>query len=233
MHGRLAGPLRMPIRTKRSLLLSDALTMTAPVASQTNRNHRPVSTTALFFKRLTDICLSAVALACLMPALILIALAIKIDSPGPALFRQRRVGVNGTFFEIYKFRTMFRDTPDLPTDEMLKRPSPVTGVGRYLRTTSLDELPQLLNVIKGEMSLVGPRPALYNQTVLTALRQAQGVLRFPPGITGWAQVNGRDELADDVKVTLDRWYCDNWSYWLDWRILFATVSAVKSRRGAL
>lgn len=162
----------------------------------------------------------------------LIACAIKIDSPGPALFRQRRIGLNGGHFEIYKFRTMFRDTPDLPTDQMLKLPSPVTRVGSILRKTSLDELPQLINVLKGEMSLVGPRPALYNQTELTSMRAARGVLRFPPGITGWAQINGRDELPDTVKVELDTWYCEHWSYWLDWKIIFSTFQAILSRRGA-
>jgi O-antigen biosynthesis protein WbqP len=186
----------------------------------------------LFFKRLTDVVLSAGIAFLLAPWLILLAICIKLDSPGPALFRQRRVGLNGTFFEIYKFRTMFIGTPDLPTDEMVKRPSPVTRLGKLLRRTSLDELPQLFNVLKGDMSLVGPRPALYNQTELTASRLARGVLKFPPGITGWAQINGRDDLADDVKVEADAWYCSNWNYWLDWKILLATARAVLSKRGA-
>jgi len=183
-------------------------------------------------KRLTDLAMSLVGLIILAPLMLLIAWAIKIDSPGPALFRQRRVGLNGEHFEIYKFRTMFRDTPDLPTDQMIKLPSPVTRVGRLLRKTSLDELPQLINVLTGQMSLVGPRPALYNQADLIALRKAHGVLKFPPGITGWAQINGRDELPDDVKVALDTWYCENWTYWFDWRIVVLTVQAVLSRRGA-
>ena len=123
-------------------------------------------------------------------------------------------------------------TPDLATDKMQLLPSPVTRVGNYLRKTSLDELPQLINVALGEMSLVGPRPALYNQTELTAKRIAAGVLDFPPGITGWAQINGRDELPDDVKVASDQWYCQNWKYWLDWRIIFSTIKAVLTRRGA-
>ncbi len=160
------------------------------------------------------------------------AIAIKLDSQGPIIFKQKRVGKNGELFEIYKFRTMRVGTPDLATDQMQKLPSPITKVGGFLRKTSLDELPQLFNVIKGEMSLVGPRPALYNQTELTALRADAGVLAYPPGITGWAQVNGRDELPDPVKVEFDKWYCDHWSYFLDWRILFSTLSAVVSRRGA-
>jgi O-antigen biosynthesis protein WbqP len=184
------------------------------------------------FKRLTDLAISAASTAALLPLMAGISIAIKLDSPGPVLFKQRRVGVGGDCFEIFKFRTMRIGTPDLPTDQMLKLPSPVTRVGKWLRATSLDELPQLFNVLKGDMSLVGPRPALYNQTELTAMRQSCGVLRFPPGITGWAQINGRDELPDDVKVELDKWYCDNWHYWLDWKILFSTFSAVASRRGA-
>lgn len=182
-------------------------------------------------KRITDIALSTVALAVFAPVLALVALAIKIESKGPIIFKQRRVGQDGQLFEIYKFRTMRTGTPDLPTDQMLLLPSPVTKVGSVLRKTSLDELPQLVNVMMGQMSLVGPRPALYNQTDLTAQREVSGVLKFPPGITGWAQVNGRDELSDDVKVAADKWYCDNWNYWLDWRIIAMTITAVFSKRG--
>jgi O-antigen biosynthesis protein WbqP len=185
-----------------------------------------------FLKRLTDLTMSATALLGFSPFLALIAAAIKLDSNGPIIFKQKRVGLDGRLFEIYKFRTMRYGTPDLPTDQMLKLPSPITRVGAFLRKTSLDELPQLLNVLKGEMSLVGPRPALYNQTELTAMREAVGVLEFLPGITGWAQINGRDELADTVKVEADKWYCDHWNYWLDWQIIFSTFSAVLSKRGA-
>lgn len=188
--------------------------------------------TELRLKRLTDFVISLAALMALAPVMIVCALAIKLDSPGPVIFRQRRIGRFGKHFEIYKFRTMRTGTPDLPTDQMMKLPSPVTSVGQVLRKTSLDELPQLFNVIKGEMSIVGPRPALYNQTELTEMRQSRGVLRFPPGVTGWAQVNGRDELADSVKVDLDTWYCDNYHYMLDWQIIFATFTAIVSRRGA-
>lgn len=167
------------------------------------------------------------------PLMLLIAIAIKLDSSGPVIFQQKRVGKNGGFFNIYKFRTMHTGTPDLPTDKMLQLPSPVTKVGKLLRSTSLDELPQIFNVLKNEMSFVGPRPALYNQTELTAKREAAGVLRFAPGITGWAQVNGRDELADDAKVEMDKWYCDNWNYFLDWKVVFMTFQTVLSRRGAV
>jgi O-antigen biosynthesis protein WbqP len=160
-----------------------------------------------------------------------VALFIKIDSPGPIIFKQKRFGRHGEFFEIYKFRTMCSGTPDVPTDQMLRMPNPVTPVGKILRSTSLDELPQLINVLKGDMSIVGPRPALHNQTELNAKRREAGVLRFLPGITGWAQVNGRDELADDEKVSFDKRYCDNWNYWLDWRIIALTFSTVLTGRG--
>lgn len=172
-------------------------------------------------------------LVCSAPWLLLFALLIKLDSRGPAIFRQKRVGRFGKLFEIYKFRTMKQGTPDLATDKMQLLPTPVTRIGTFLRKTSLDELPQLVNVLFGEMSLVGPRPALYNQTELTAKRSAAGVLDFPPGITGWAQINGRDELPDDEKVQSDQWYCQNWSYWLDWQIIFSTFQAVISKRGAI
>lgn len=188
--------------------------------------------TQLRLKRLTDFVISALALIALLPIVLVCAASIKLDSPGPVIFRQRRIGRFGKHFEIYKFRTMRIGTPDLSTEDMMKLPSPVTSVGHILRKTSLDELPQLFNVLKGEMSIVGPRPALYNQTELTEMRQSRGVLRFPPGITGWAQVNGRDELADSVKVDLDTWYCDNYHYTLDWQIIFATFKAIVSRRGA-
>ncbi|MNL59197.1 putative sugar transferase EpsL [compost metagenome] len=122
-------------------------------------------------------------------------------------------------------------TPDLPTDEMLKLPSPVTRVGALLRRTSLDELPQLWNVLVGEMSLVGPRPALYNQYDLIAAREAAGVHQMPPGITGWAQINGRDELALQDKVAADRWYLEHFSFWLDLRIVFQTFFSLLSKRG--
>ncbi len=186
----------------------------------------------MFLKRVTDVVISLAALAGLSWLFVLAAIAIKLDSKGPVIFEQKRVGMNGEFFQIYKFRTMNVGTPNVPTDEMLKLPNPITQVGARLRKYSIDELPQLFNVLKGEMSLVGPRPALYNQTELTSMRQAAGVLRFPPGITGWAQVNGRDELPDDIKVEADKWYCDHWSYLLDWKIIFSTFGAVFSKRGA-
>jgi O-antigen biosynthesis protein WbqP len=184
-------------------------------------------------KRFTDISLSLFLLVLLAPIFLLVFILIRLDSPGPAIFCQKRVGLNGQLFEIYKFRTMYLGTPDLPTDQMQRLASPITRIGFWLRKTSLDELPQLVNVACGNMSLVGPRPALYNQTELTAKRESHGVLKFPPGITGWAQINGRDELSDDLKVEADKWYCQNWTYWLDWQIIFSTFKAVLSNRGAI
>lgn len=197
---------------------------------ETSRNlHRPPS---LALKRFTDVVLSAAVLTVSSPLLLAIALSIKLDSPGPALFKQKRVGKDGELFDILKFRTMRVGTPNVATDVMLKSGiNPITRVGDFLRKSSFDELPQLINVLRGEMSLVGPRPALFNQYELTDKRRAADALWMLPGITGWAQVNGRDELADDVKVELDRWYCQNWNYWLDWRIMFRTVAAIVNRRG--
>lgn len=182
-------------------------------------------------KRFTDFILAAGFMLGAWWLYALVALAIKLDSKGPVIFKQKRVGLNGQFFEIYKFRTMATGTPDLPTDQMVKLPSPITRVGNILRKTSIDELPQLWNVLVGQMSIVGPRPALYSQVELTAMREKEGVLRFLPGITGWAQVNGRDELPDAQKVAADKWYCQNWSYGLDWRIIAMTFGAVLSKRG--
>src|SRR5581483_12148813 len=201
-------------------------------------------------KRLLDLALTVPLLMLCAPLWLMIVLWIRTTSDGPALYRQQRVGVRGTLFTLFKFRSMIA-APDSVHREYVQRwirqgesarqaggefklatDARITSAGAFLRKYSLDELPQLLNVLRGEMSLVGPRPALYNQTALTEMRQNAGVLRFLPGITGWAQVNGRDELADDVKVEADKWYCDHWSYWLDWQIIFSTFGAVLSKRGA-
>jgi O-antigen biosynthesis protein WbqP len=186
----------------------------------------------MFFKRLTDIILSLLVLIITAPLMVALAIAIKLDTPGPALHKQKRIGRIGNDFTILKFRTMTVGTPEVATDIMSLLPNPITRIGLWLRRTSLDELPQLFNVLAGQMSIVGPRPALYNQTELTARRNELGILQFPPGITGWAQVNGRDDLPDTVKLQHDKWYCDHWNYWLDWQIIVMTVSAVLSRRGA-
>lgn len=208
------------------------MTTKLPPAVQASAVERSKSGLAL--KRLTDASLALGALIVFSPLLALVALAIVVDSPGSPIFRQKRVGREGTLFDIYKFRTMYVGTPEVATDQMLQmKKSPITKVGAFLRKTSIDELPQLVNILTGEMSIVGPRPALYNQYELTQKRLASGVLDMPPGITGWAQVNGRDELSDDEKVAFDIWYCTHWTYALDWKIIAKTFSEVLSRRGAL
>lgn len=203
------------------------------LTAQTLAKEKKISRAELALKRTTDVILSGVSLFGFLPVLAVIWFAVKVDSPGPALFRQQRVGLNGELFEILKFRTMHVGAPNISTEMMLKMgATPVTRVGKILRKLSLDELPQLLNVLRGDMSIVGPRPALYNQYELTALREKAGVLRMLPGITGWAQVNGRDDLSDEEKVEYDRWYCQNWRYWLDWEIIIKTIAVVFDRRGA-
>jgi len=182
-------------------------------------------------KRALDVLLSALVLTLSAPLLALLALAVRLDSPGPVFFRQQRVGRGGRPFTLVKFRTMRWGTPDLPTDQMARLPSPVTGVGRWLRRLSLDELPQLWNVLRGEMSLVGPRPALATQTELNQKRREAGVDMLLPGITGWAQINGRDEIPTGAKVACDQWYLDHRSLTVDIAILFRTLLPVATGRG--
>jgi O-antigen biosynthesis protein WbqP len=212
--------------TRRLFQPSMKLKENAPTIEQ------KLSSPALSLKRATDLTLSGLVFLGFLPLFGLIWLAIRLDSPGPALFKQKRVGLNGELFEILKFRTMRVGTPNVATEIMLKMgTNPITRVGAVLRKTSLDELPQLLNVLRGDMSIVGPRPALFNQYELTEKRLRAGALRMLPGITGWAQVNGRDELSDEEKVEYDRWYVENWRYWLDWKIIAKTASVVIDRRG--
>lgn len=164
----------------------------------------------LKFKRLIDIILSAMGLIVLSPIFLALILAIKLDSPGPVLFKQKRVGIHKRHFYILKFRTMRIDTPkDTPT-HLLENPDQwITKVGKFLRRTSLDELPQIINIFKGEMSIIGPRPALWNQYDLIAERDKYGANDVPVGLTGWAQINGRDELEIEVKAKLDGEYAMN------------------------
>lgn len=185
-----------------------------------------------FAKRAFDLSLTLPLLLLFLPLMAIIALLIRLDSPGPALFRQRRVGRGGAEFTLIKFRTMRRGTPDLPTAQMQQQSvSPVTRLGRFLRRGSLDELPQLVNVLRGEMSLVGPRPALPAQTGLNERRRAAGVDALLPGITGWAQINGRDELDEAAKAACDAWYLKRRSLWLDVVILARTAAPVLTGRG--
>lgn len=183
-------------------------------------------------KRAADVVGSFALLAFGSPVLLTVAVAIRLDSPGPALFRQRRIGRGSREFVIYKFRTMREGTPDLASHLMQEQAaSRITRIGAFLRRTSLDELPQLFNIFKGDMSFVGPRPALYNQYDLIAMRQAVNVDALKPGVTGWAQINGRDDIPMDAKVGLDRWYHDRCGPWVDLAILVRTPFALLSGRG--
>ena len=185
-----------------------------------------------FIKRGADVVLSLLALICLSPVYLLVALAVKLTSPGPVLFRQKRVGRGGRLFTIYKFRTMRTDTPRDTATHLLQDPARyITRVGAFLRRSSLDELPQFFNVLKGDMSIVGPRPALYNQDDLIAAREKAGVDAVRPGITGLAQINGRDELPIPVKVRYDREYVENLSLKMDARCFFGTIWSVLRAEG--
>lgn len=183
-------------------------------------------------KRGLDLLTSGVGLILFSPLLLAIAVAIRLDSPGPVLFRQRRSGRGSSEFVMLKFRSMAVGTPDLATHLVQPGAIRVTRVGAFLRRTSLDELPQLWNILRGEMTFVGPRPALYNQSDLITLRQQAGVDALLPGLTGWAQVNGRDDIPMDLKVKYDREYLDRLSLWLDFAILMRTALAVFTARGA-
>lgn len=187
-----------------------------------------------FFKRLLDASISFVALVLLSPVLLVLALCIKISSPGPVLFCQKRVGKGKTYFQIYKFRSMRTDTPkDMPT-HLLENPQAfITPIGRFLRKTSLDELPQLLNILRGEMSIVGPRPALWNQDDLIAQRDLYGANDCVPGLTGYAQIHGRDELPIEQKAKLDGYYAQHLSFALDVKIFFKTIHSVLRHEGVV
>ncbi len=185
-----------------------------------------------FWKRLFDCILSAMAIVLLSPVLFAIAVWIKADSKGPVFFRQKRVGKDKNYFQILKFRTMYVDTPaDMPTHLLQNADAMITRSGRFLRRSSLDELPQLFNIFLGQMSIVGPRPALWNQEDLIAERDKYGANALVPGLTGWAQVNGRDELPIDVKARYDGEYVQMIGLWADIRILFATVFGVLKADG--
>jgi len=184
-----------------------------------------------FMKRILDLLAALGLILTFAPLFLLVVLAVRLTSVGPVLFRTQRVGKGNKLFTMYKFRTMRIDTPQVAT-HLLREPDQfLTPIGKLLRRTSLDELPQLINVVRGEMSLVGPRPALFNQDDLITLRTAGGVDALTPGITGWAQVNGRDELPIPEKVKLDEWYLRNQSLWLDLKIVGMTVFKVIRKEG--
>lgn len=187
-----------------------------------------------YIKRIIDILLSGLAIIILSPLLLTLCIAIKLDSPGPIFFTQKRVGIHKTYFQIYKFRTMRTDTPkDMPTHMLANPEQYITKTGRFLRKTSLDELPQIFNIFKGDMSIVGPRPALWNQDDLVAERDKYGANDVTPGLTGWAQINGRDELEIPVKAKLDGEYVKKYGFTMDVRCFFGTFLSVLRQDGVV
>ena len=187
-----------------------------------------------YIKRIIDILLSGLAIIILSPLLLILCIAIKLDSPGPIFFTQKRVGIHRTYFQIYKFRTMRTDTPkDMPTHMLANPEQYITKTGRFLRKTSLDELPQIFNIFKGDMSIVGPRPALWNQDDLVAERDKYGANDVTPGLTGWAQINGRDELEIPVKAKLDGEYVKKYGFTMDVRCFLGTFLSVLRQDGVV
>lgn len=186
------------------------------------------------FKRIADNVISFIGLIILSPVFIFLMILIKLDSKGPILFKQKRIGRHKKHFNIYKFRTMRIDTPkDTPT-HMLENPEQwITKMGKFLRKTSLDELPQIINILKGDMSIVGPRPALWNQDDLVAERDKHDVHKLYPGLTGYAQINGRDELPIPEKAALDRYYTDHIGLWIDTKIFFGTIFKIFKSEGVV
>lgn len=187
-----------------------------------------------YIKRGIDILLALAGLIVLSPIFLVLCIAIKLDTPGPIFFRQKRVGIHKTYFQILKFRTMRIDTPkDMPT-HMLKEPEQwITKTGKFLRKTSLDELPQIINIFRGDMAVIGPRPALWNQYDLIAERDKYGANDVLPGLTGWAQINGRDELEIPVKARLDGEYVKEMSFLFDLRCFVGTIFSVAKHDGVV
>lgn len=182
-------------------------------------------------KRAFDFIASLLAIIVLSPIILILVLLVKLTSKGPILFKQRRIGKDNKEFNIYKFRTMRVDTPNVAT-HLLENPEQyITPIGKFMRKTSLDELPQLLNILKGQMSIVGPRPALYNQLDLKEKRTELGIDKLLPGLTGWAQINGRDEIPLELKVKLDKEYLDRRSFTFDLKIIFLTLFKVLKSEG--
>lgn len=185
-----------------------------------------------YVKRFCDYVVALASCFVLAPIMILLAAIIKIDSPGPIFFSQKRIGIHKSTFYMYKFRTMCIDTPkDCPTHLLEDASQYITRVGKFLRKTSLDELPQLWNILKGDMSFVGPRPALWNQDDLIELREQNGANDIRPGLTGWAQINGRDTLLLEKKAEYDGEYVKRLSFPFDLRCIFGTVRSVLTSDG--
>lgn len=187
-----------------------------------------------FVKRVLDLIISFVGILVLALPMLILVVAIKLDSPGPVLFKQKRVGIRKGHFNILKFRTMRIDTPhDMPT-HMLDNPEQwITKVGKFLRKTSLDELPQIFNIFAGQMSIIGPRPALWNQFDLIEERDKYGANDVRPGLTGWAQINGRDELEIPVKAKLDGEYIEKMGFLFDCKCFFGTITSVLRSDGVV
>ena len=187
-----------------------------------------------FGKRALDLLLSGLGLIVLSPLFLIISIAIKAEDPGPVFFRQKRLGIHKTYFNIVKFRSMRQDTPhDMPTHLLNDPQRWITKTGRFLRKTSLDELPQIAQIFTGKMSIIGPRPALWNQYDLIAQRDQYGANDVTPGLTGWAQVNGRDELEIEEKARLDGEYAQNISFGMDMKIFWMTVKNVLRGSGVV
>jgi O-antigen biosynthesis protein WbqP len=174
-----------------------------------------------------------ILLLILLPLFLLVAISIIIEDGSPIFFKQKRVGINYTFFNIYKFRSMKKNTPNVATHLLVNPESYLLRIGGILRKLSLDELPNLINIINGDMVFVGPRPALYNQDDLMALRVATGVDKLKPGITGWAQINGRDDISIEKKVQLEQEYLNRKSIWFDFMIVIKTFSSVLFSKGVM
>ena len=187
-----------------------------------------------FFKRFFDLIISAIGIIVLALPMLIVAIVIKCDSKGPVFFKQKRIGIHKKTFMILKFRTMRTDTPpDAPTHELSDPKKLITKVGGFLRKTSLDELPQIFNIFVGQMSIIGPRPALWNQDDLVAERDKYGANDVRPGLTGWAQINGRDELEIPVKAALDGEYVQKMSFAFDCKCFFGTIASVLKSDGVV
>ena len=188
----------------------------------------------LFFKRLMDIILSFIAMILLIPFFIVFSVIIKLESKGPIFFKQKRIGKNKKIFMIYKFRTMRVDTPkDTPTHMLNGAESYITKFGGFMRKTSIDELPQIINILKGDMAIIGPRPALWNQDDLVAERDKYHANDIKPGLTGLAQISGRDELEIPVKAKFDGEYIEKMSFWFDTKVFFKTIFKVFKHDGVV
>ena len=187
-----------------------------------------------YLKRIIDFIMSLCGLIILSPVFLILCIWIKFDSKGPILFKQKRVGIHKSYFNILKFRTMYIDTPkEVPTHLLSNPEQYITKVGKFLRKTSLDELPQVFNFLKGDLSVIGPRPALWNQYDLIEERDKYGANDIKPGLTGWAQINGRDELEIEVKAKLDGEYVKKMSLWFDIKCFIGTIFSVLKSDGVV